>query len=458
MREKREWEWFAEATAAIELSKLYMVLTPILYVELTVAALIAIGILWTRIEYGLFLYAFALGFPDLALPLGATINIRIDDTLILIFLVRSILWTGPSISQNQKSIFKWQGIFFIFCILSIAVESAMGNPPGAYEPAKMAGCAVIFLVLPRLLTSTRRFQYFIAGLMCGGIALVFQIRMHLGDSSAANIANFQELKSAATFSTWNPNTLGQAAILLVFGAGVGLILFSKSTLSNFVWASLAMGFALVPALVFVRGTTLSIVAGVAMFLILSRRWKWVLAFGLLCICALLFLHARQPELMEDATSVNVSTGEGFSHRFDRWGMAFQAIQSQPIIGQGFGQELPYLLLIGSEGRAHDAYLAVWLELGLGGLLLFLMVIFQFARSGLHLSRIDPFRTQGALILALILTLCLDSIGLPTLYWEKLPTIALSVALAVVGLCERNVSEVEAKEIHWNNMETFAPRA
>jgi O-antigen ligase len=293
--------------------------------------------------------------------------------------------------------------------------------------------------------------------MSGGIALVFQIRMHLGDGSSANIANFQELKSAATFSTWNPNTMGQAAILLVFGAGLGAIYFSKFPAGKILWAGLAMGFALVPALVFVRGTTLSIAAGFVLFLILARRWKWVLVFAAVCVCALVYLHERQPQLMEDATAVNLSTGEGFSHRFDRWGMAFQGIQKEPIIGHGFGQELPYLTLIGSEGRAHDAYLAVWLELGFGGLLLLLIVIFQFFRTGFVLFKNCGSYEPGAIILALIFTLCLDSIGLPTLYWEKLPTIALSLAIAVVGLCERNVSELEMKEIQWNKLQSVTPR-
>src|SRR5665213_693409 len=117
-----------------------MAFTPILYFELGVAALLAVGILWTRIEYGLFLYAFALGFPDVALPVGDAINIRIDDILILVFLVRSILWSAPALSENQKNIFKWQAIFFTLCILSIAVEFTLGNPPCAYETVKMAIC------------------------------------------------------------------------------------------------------------------------------------------------------------------------------------------------------------------------------------------------------------------------------------------------------------------------------
>ncbi len=432
-----------------------MILTPILWMELSVAALIAVAIIWTRVEYGLFIYALALGFPDVALPLGATINIRVDDILILIFLVRTILWTPAPLSQKQKNIFTWQAIFLAACLLSIAVETARGTPPGAYEGSKMAGCAAILVVLPRLLQSERRLRFFLTGLACGGVALVLQIRMHLGEVSSGNIANFQELKSAATFSTWNPNTMGQAAILLVFGAGLGGIIFSKSLANKVLWPCLAMGFALVPALLFVRGTTLSIAAGFVLFLLLARRWKWVLVFAAVCLCAVLNLHARQPQLMEDATAVNFSTGEGFSHRFDRWGMAFQAIQTQPFIGQGFGQELPYLTLIGSEGRAHDAYLAVWLELGLGGLLLLLAAVLQIVRAGLFLYGNPQFQMYGALILALTFTLCLDSLGLPTLYWEKLPTIALSIAVAAVGMCERNIPELAANKVPWHAYQAIA---
>jgi hypothetical protein len=42
-----------------------------------------------------------------------------------------------------------------------------------------------------------------------------------------------------------------------------------------------------------------------------------------------------------------------------------------------------------------------------------------------------------LLVALIAALALDSLGLSTLYWEKLPTIALSLAIVVIGLCERS---------------------
>jgi O-antigen ligase len=429
--------------------------TPTLWFEMGVAILLGLVFLWTKVEYGLFLYALALGFPDLAYPLGTTVNLRLEDVLIVLFLARAIFWTPLSPSRSQKKIFTWQGLFVAACLLSIAVESAQGTPPSGYDAARMAGCAVILGVLPLLLHSKRRLRFFIAGLMCGGVALAIQVHQHLGEIPSNGLANFQQLKSAANFGTWNPNTIGLAALLLVFAAGLGGIIFSKTPANRILWPCLAMGFALVPALLFVRGTSISIAAGFLLFLCLVRRWKWVLVFAVGCLCAIMYLHSRDPQLMEDAATVNLTTGEGFSHRFERWDMAFRAIQKDPFLGQGFGQELGYLTLIGSEGRAHNAYLSVWLEMGLGGLLLFLAAIFQFVRAGFSLYGNPRFQFQGALILALIFALSLDSLGFATLYWEKPPAIALSLAIALVGICERNELEFAARE---NRMAAREPSA
>src|SRR5579864_5072110 len=236
-----------------------MYLTPTIWFEIGVAILLGSVFLWTKPEYGLFLYAFSLGFPDIAYPLGNTINIRLDDVLIVLFLARIILWAPAPLSRRQRGIFTWQGIFLAACLLSIAVESAQGRPPGGYDAARMAGCAVIILVLPLLVQSERRLRFFLAGLMFGGVALVVQVHQHLGENLSNDFANFQQLKSAATFGTWNPNTIGQAALLLVFAAGLGGIIFSKTRMNGILWPCLAAGFALVPALVFVRGTSMSIV-------------------------------------------------------------------------------------------------------------------------------------------------------------------------------------------------------
>jgi len=408
--------------------------------EIGVAIALMGWYLCAKPEYALFFYGLALGFPDFAFPLGTAINIRLDDLLIVLFLIRSFIFTPAPLFARQRKILGSQLLLLLFCLFSAAVESARGIPPPAYETAKMIGCAAIILALPRVLQSERRLRFLIAGLTCGGIALGIQIAQRLGASSANIHANFQEYKNAATFATWNPNTLGQAAVLAVFAAALGGIANSRSRAGRLIWPCLAFGFALIPAFLFVRGTTLSLASGFLLFLMLSRRWKWVMAFLLVCGFAVILARASNRDLFDGATRVDLSTGDGLSHRLDRWAVAIDVIRAKPFVGEGFGQEWVYLSGIGSEGRAHNSYLTVWIELGIGGVALLLAVVYQFALAGLTLYRQPQFQAQGALLLALIFTICLDGFGLPTLYWEKLPTISMAIAVAWIGICQRKSAE------------------
>ncbi len=432
--------------------------SPIFWFEMGLAILLVLWILSAKPEYGLFLYGLALGFPDIAIPLGTAINLRVDDALIIFFLFRSFLWRPEPLSSGQRKILKWQTLLLAVCGLSAIVGVASADPPRAYETIKMIGCAVIMVALPRILQSERRLRFLIAGLMCGGLALVFQIVLHLGASQANMAANFQEYKNAATFSTWNPNTTGQAAMLLVFAAGVGWMVFPKSRASGLLWFFLSMGFAFTPALVFVRGTTLSIIAAYVLFLCLARSWKSVLASLVLCLVVFLYMQSAHRDLVDSATQVDLATGEGFSHRFDRWNEAFEAVAAAPLRGQGFGQEWNYLSNLGSEGRAHNAYLSVWIDLGIGGLALLLAMIYQFVAVGISLYMRPQFQLCGALVLALVAAACLDSFALPTLYWEKLPTIAFSLAAALVGICERKEMAAAPQSVCAPEMELLPQRS
>jgi hypothetical protein len=78
--------------------------SPILGFEAGLAALLVLWLLCAKPEYDLFLYGLALGFPDLALPLGTAINLRIDDALIVFLLIRSIFWRPAPFGPGQRKI------------------------------------------------------------------------------------------------------------------------------------------------------------------------------------------------------------------------------------------------------------------------------------------------------------------------------------------------------------------
>jgi hypothetical protein len=94
---------------------------PILYFEMGAAILLAAWFLCAKPEYGLFFYGLALGFPDVALPLGNAIHLRLDDALILVFFLRSILWTPAPLTQEQRKILTWQASFLLICIISFVL-------------------------------------------------------------------------------------------------------------------------------------------------------------------------------------------------------------------------------------------------------------------------------------------------------------------------------------------------
>ncbi len=292
-----------------------MDISSIFTIEIGIAILLLLAVFWVKPEYGLFFYGLVLGFPDTAIPLGTAINLRLDDGLVVFFLLRSLLWSPAFLTSGQRSIFKWQASFAAACALSALAGFARGVPPAAYETIKMIGCVVILIALPRVLQSERRLRFLAVGLMCAGIALMFQILHRLRTSPTSFLGSFQELKSAAAFTTWNPNTIGQASMLLVFAAGLGWIAFRQSRINSGLWFCLATAFSLIPTLVFSRGAGLSIAAGHVFFLCLVRRWKFALVFLVIGVSILGYLRSVDNELVDSATRVDITTGEGFSHRY-----------------------------------------------------------------------------------------------------------------------------------------------
>jgi O-antigen ligase len=178
---------------------------------------------------------------------------------------------------------------------------------------------------------------------------------------------------------------------------------------------------------------------------LTRHWKFAALFLLIGLSIFAYLRNVDTPLVDSATRVDITTGEGFSHRFDRWNTAVEAIRNGPFLGRGFGQEWIYLSGVGSEGRAHNAYMTVCIELGFGGLALLLFATYQFISNGMALFKDPEFHACGALLIAMIATVCMDSLASSTLYWEKLPTIALSIGIALIGICERNRASADQQD-------------
>ena len=399
------------------------------------ALLLLIG-LWRHPEWGLLLYGVALGFPDLALSSGA-INLRIEDALIAVYALRLVLIPVVPLSPGQRSILAWQLAFAGACLVSALTAIVRGyDQYFLYVLAKLVGCVVAVVVLPTVIDSPRRLRFLAAGLMVGGGALVLQMVLRLAAASPGSIVTFQDLKYSATPTSWNPNTLGQAATLLAFGAAVGAAAGPGRRIVNRIYFALGHAFAAIPVAIFSRGAVLGLCAGYAVFTTLTGRVKVLLVAVALAAAAGSYYLASLPPGVAAATYVDVRTGEGLSGRYERWAFAVGLISERPLLGHGFGQELAVFEEGFGFAVAHNSFLSAWIELGVAGPLLLAGVIVSYVRAALAIKARGAAPDHGAAVLALLIALVVQGLGNSSLYWDKQPAIALAVALAVVGIAER----------------------
>lgn len=402
-----------------------------------VPALIALIVLWRRPEWGVLLYGLAIGFPDLALSSGA-INVRIEDAIVALYAVRIALVPFVPLSAGQRSILTWQLAFAGACLLSALTAVVRGyDQYYLYALVKLLGCIVVVVVLPAIIDTPRRLRFLVAGLMAGGVALVLQMVVRLMTVSPSSIVTFQDLKSAVTPTSWNPNTLGQVATLLAFAAAVGATMAPGRRLARRVYGLLGHAFAAMPVAVFSRGAVLGLCAGYALYTTFTGRVKVLLVATALAVVAGSYYLAHLPPGVANATNVDVNTGEGLSGRYERWAFAWGLIAERPVLGYGFGQELGEFEQGFGFALAHNSFLSAWIEIGIAGPLLLIAVIVGYVRAALAIrARGGAAADLGTAVLALTVALVVQALSNSALYWDKQPLIAMAVALSVVGVADR----------------------
>jgi O-antigen ligase len=216
--------------------------------------------------------------------------------------------------------------------------------------------------------------------------------------------SYADTASRLSSSITNPNELASvlvAALVLSFGLAVALKDMPLARLG-----ALCAG-ALCTAGIFLTGSRGGLVAlGVAMvaFLIVGARWRGRLALVLVAVVLAgvgYYNFAASPEIRSHVSTVGSGTG-----RLDLWTVGWRMVEDEPLRGVGAGNftvsSVHYLLQPGAIERAdyivgapkvvHNTYLQLWTELGLVGLVLFVLVVGFCLYAALNAAR--SFSRQG----------------------------------------------------------------
>lgn len=164
---------------------------------------------------------------------------------------------------------------------------------------------------------------------------------------------------------------------------------------------------------------------------MARRFSLMALFLASVFVIVFFLP---PGYIDRIKALDVEASERFTHRLDVWIAGKNMVLDNPILGVGAGN-FPVLsrhyaetLLREGSRVAHNSLISVAGELGIVGLVLFVILLYSHARKVLQMKKDGDLKTITAGIFAAFAAYIIASMGLTWEYRKVLPLILGSIVL------------------------------
>jgi len=379
----------------------------------------------------IFLYPIFLGLPDLAIDLSV-INLRIDDIIMyLLFLLNIKLILTTTVYQKKPPFYRFIKVLLIWFVFSLFIALISGNELSVYEISRSVGSIPYLLVLPLLIENIEYRKYLFYGAIFGLAVFLYGIYTNY---SAMNLAfstfeKSHELKSSLSFLTLNPNAISFIGVIFSLLLFLGYFSFNKK-----VFLMLGIMALSIPFFTFSRGMSVGMTIAIFTFFLLRKTNIYVKVIAVFFLCFLIFnVVNTSSDLVKNATNINISTGAGFSNRYQLWGEALELIEKSPVFGSGFSTT-EYMYKIYFKGHmSHNILLHYGVELGIIGVFLFLLMVYYILKDRLkrfRISKNDYYLLQFAFFIGIVVS----DMSSQDLYFNK-------YAILIFTLCSCNYIEL-----------------
>jgi len=356
-----------------------------IYILGAIAAVLVLYLILIRPEIGvLTLFVLVPWFPTMALA-------GLVAYTTLCYLIK--LFRG-------KRVFKLEPVDIVVIVFALILLSGglISFSNSSIKPALLMTCLIVGYFLVSQLISSREWlaRCAVSCVLSATAAAAVGIFMYvfgLGYSSAAWVDSemFAGITGRAVGTFGNPNVFGEYLILIIpivasmiIGRGEGLrripAIFCMGVLGVcliFTWS---------------RGAWLALmVAAVAFLFMWHRRSVWLLIAGL---ASLPILSSILPEsIISRFTSIGNMADSSTSYRVYIWRASVNMIEDNIVSGIGVGEgawDLVYPLYtymgIEAAPHSHNLYLQIFLELGIFGILAFVVFLFIFYQAAFTLFK------------------------------------------------------------------------
>lgn len=343
---------------------------PVLPFATVIGVLFAVAVL-ARYEIGVFLIIILAAFlPTSALAALCILSIagfaaalwtgRITNAklscfapLIALYVIFGIFSTATSFHQTKSA--------FIFCIYLIFIGAYVLIVNTLTTPARWRAAAVAFAG---------------GALFIGLLGIVQNFTMDVTTQSWVDKEMFEDIKTRVYATFDNPNVLGQYLIVtipIVFS----LFWYENRLTKKSVWLGVFAVSFLCLMYTWSRGAWVGVILGIAVFLLLKDR-RWIV----LCILGLLAMpFVLPPSILNRLVSIGNTGDSSTAYRVSVWIASARMAMDFWMSGVGFGSGAfaavysGYALNgAGFSLHAHNFYIQLVADMGIGGLITYLLMI------------------------------------------------------------------------------------
>ncbi len=379
-----------------------------------------------RPRVGLFLFGLCLGFPDLSIAIRPPLYLRLEDVLAGVLLARGILNRGRLVrTRAQKAMLSWYAVLIFTSAISALFVLVAGMSIDAYTLGRVAGTVVIFFGIVCNVRSSSELKALAAGMCLGALWLGYSNIPRIWTEGGPDaFARFHDMREAAGTASKTPQALGSYGVHGSFLALLVASLPDRRRGRQLLWIATALLLVAIPVFLLLR-TELVAIAVTWTLVFLQWRNRYVLVFGL-AIAAVVFSYSLvSGRQFEQATTIDLRTGEGLSGRPDRWATGLEIALERPILGWGFGRERVVFRERIGRSMSHNMVLSAWIELGLLGPIAILAIVMHAFRIGRSMLARSVTRAAGILTVSYVGCLLTESMASEVLYFYKSPTIVLA---------------------------------
>ncbi len=353
------------------------------YILLGLAACLWLYLVMIRPELGVLTLFFAMPvFPTMLL--GAVTAYTVFCTLIKLLRGKRILKIEPI----DITVMAFAVLLFFGGTVSLSEQSL--------KPALLMVCFIFgyFLTVGLITTRAWLVRCSTACVLSATLVSLYGIFMYFtggGYSSSAWVDSemFSSIGRRAVGTLENPNMFGEY-LILILPIAVGMLIGRGEGLRRIpaFFCIGIMGVCLI--LTWSRGAWLGLIFAALLFLFMwHRRSVWVILAGIAAIPILPMILPAS--IVSRFTSIGNMTDSSTSYRVYIWRATIDMIEDNLTAGIGIGEGAwdrlyPLYSYLGVEAapHSHNLYLQIWLELGIIGLLVFVVFLFLLYQSGFTL--------------------------------------------------------------------------